>query len=88
MTQKCRYPCSLVSGTVFEARKLPLPTGFLAMHWLHIPRRTSRRCWRLQLKRHLGVSYATPWLLNCKIQDHFRRIGALPDQRPGQQGRG
>ena len=64
MAQKCRYPCSLVSGTVFEARKLPLPTGFLAMHWLHIPRRTSRRCWRLQLKRHLGVSYATP---GCSI---------------------
>ena len=39
MTQKCRYPCSLVSGTVFEARKLPLPTGFLAMHWLTYPKK-------------------------------------------------
>lgn len=64
MTQKCRYPCSLVSGTVFEARKLPLPTGFLAMHWLTYPK---KNVLALQLKRHLGVSYATPWLLNCKI---------------------
>ena len=28
----CRYQWSLVSGTVFESSKLPLPTWFLAMH--------------------------------------------------------
>jgi transposase-like protein len=28
----CRYQCSLVSGTVFEASKLPLPSWFMAMH--------------------------------------------------------
>ncbi len=28
----CRYQCSLVSGTIFEASKLPLPRWFLAMH--------------------------------------------------------
>lgn len=28
----CRYQCSLVSGTVFESSKLPLPSWFLAMH--------------------------------------------------------
>ena len=28
----CRYQCSLLSGTVFESSKLPLPKWFLAMH--------------------------------------------------------
>ena len=28
----CRHQCSLVSGTVFESSKLPLPKWFLAMH--------------------------------------------------------
>ena len=28
----CRHQCSLVSGTIFESSKLPLPSWFLAMH--------------------------------------------------------
>jgi transposase-like protein len=28
----CRYQCSLLSGTVFESSKLPLPKWYLAMH--------------------------------------------------------
>ena len=28
----CRYPCSLVSGTLFVSSKVALPDWFLAMH--------------------------------------------------------
>src|SRR5437868_7667473 len=30
----CRYQCSVISGTIFEATKLPLTSWFLAMHLL------------------------------------------------------
>jgi transposase-like protein len=60
----CRYQCSLVSGTVFESSKLPLPTWFLAMHLMT---QAKNNVSALELKRHLGVSYPTAWLLKHKI---------------------
>jgi transposase-like protein len=60
----CRYQCSLVSGTVFESSKLPLPTWFLAMHLMTQAKNSVSA---LELKRHLGVSYPTAWLLKHKI---------------------
>ena len=60
----CRYQCSLVSGTVFESSKLPLPTWFLAMH---LVTQAKNNVSALELKRHLGVSYPTAWLLKHKI---------------------
>lgn len=60
----CRYQCSLVSGTVFESSKLPLPTWFLAMHWMT---QAKNNVSALELKRHLGVSYPTAWLLKHKL---------------------
>ncbi len=65
----CRYQCSLVSGTVFESSKLPLPTWFLAMH-LMTQAKTGVSA--LELKRHLGVSYPTAWLLKHKIMEVMR----------------
>ena len=60
----CRYQCSLVSGTVFESSKLPLPIWFLAMHLMT---QAKNNVSALELKRHLGVSYPTAWLLKHKI---------------------
>ncbi len=60
----CRYQCSLVSGTVFESSKLALPTWFLAMHLMT---QAKNNVSALELKRHLGVSYPTAWLLKHKI---------------------
>jgi transposase-like protein len=60
----CRYQCSLVSGTVFESSKLALPIWFLAMHLMT---QAKNNVSALELKRHLGVSYPTAWLLKHKI---------------------
>ena len=62
----CRYQCSLVSGTVLESSKLPLPTWFLAMHLMT---QTKTGVSALELKRHLGVSFPTAWLLKHKIME-------------------
>jgi transposase-like protein len=62
----CRYQCSLVSGTLFESSKVPLPSWFLAMHLMT---QAKNNVSALELKRHLGVSYPTAWLLKHKIMD-------------------
>lgn len=73
----CRYQCSLLSGTVFESSKLPLPTWFLAMHLMT---QAKNNVSALELKRHLGVSYPTAWLLKHKLmqlmvdREQWRRL--------------
>ena len=62
----CRYQCSLVSGTVFESSKLPLPTWFLA---IHLMTQAKNNVSALELKRNLGVSYPTAWLLKHKLME-------------------
>ena len=62
----CRYQCSLVSGTVFESSKLPLSTWFLAMHLMT---QAKNNVSALELKRHLGVSYPTAWLIKHKLME-------------------
>ena len=62
----CRYQCSLVSGTVFESSKVPLPKWFLAMHLMT---QAKNNVSALELKRHLGVSYPTAWLLKHKLME-------------------
>jgi transposase-like protein len=54
----CRHQTTLLSGTVFEATKLPLRTWLLAIHLLTS---TKTNMAALELKRHLGVSYRTAW---------------------------
>jgi transposase-like protein len=65
----CRHQCSLLSGTIFESTKLPLPTWFLAMHLMA---QAKNNVSALELKRHLGVSYPTAWLLKHKIMEVMR----------------
>ena len=66
----CRYQCSLVAGTIFDSSKLALPTWFLAMHLMT---QVKNNVAALELKRHLGVSYPTAWLMKHKIMEVMRR---------------
>ena len=60
----CRHQTSLTAGSLMEHTKLPLTTWFLAIY-LIIQAKTGLSA--LALKRHLGVSYPTAWLLHHKI---------------------
>lgn len=60
----CRHQTTLISGTVFEATKLPLRTWMLAMHLLTA---TKTNLAALELMRHLGVNYKTAWRIKHKI---------------------
>ena len=65
----CRYQCSVISGTIFESTKLPLTCWFLAMHLLT---QAKNNVSALELKRHLGVSYPTAWLVKHKLMEVMR----------------
>lgn len=56
----CSHQCSLISGTLFEATKLPLTRWFLAMQLLT---QSKNNVSALELRRQLGVSYRTAWLM-------------------------
>lgn len=66
----CRYQCSLVSGTIFESTKVSLPKWFAAMHLMT---QAKNNVSALELKRHVGVSYPTAWLMKHKIMEVMRR---------------
>jgi transposase-like protein len=53
---KCHLLTSLISGTIFEQTKLPLPTWFLAIHLIALAK---TGLLALALKRQIGVSYNT-----------------------------
>ena len=65
----CGAQCSLISGTLFEATKLPLSRWFLAMQLLS---QSKNNVSALELKRQLGVSYRSAWLLKHKIMEAMR----------------
>ena len=60
----CRYQCSSIVGTVFEDSKLPLTVWFLAIYLLT---QSKNAISALELKRQLGVSYKTAWLIKHKL---------------------
>jgi transposase-like protein len=60
----CRHQTSLTAGTVFASTKLPLTTWFLAIYLLS---QAKTGLSALALKRQLGVSYPTAWLIHHKI---------------------
>jgi ribosomal protein L37AE/L43A len=62
----CAHQCSLISGTVFEATKLPLSRWFLAMQLIT---QAKNNVSALELRRQLGVSYRTAWLLKHKLME-------------------
>jgi hypothetical protein len=67
----CRYQCSVISGTIFEATKLPLSLSrwFLAIHLLT---QSKNNVVALELMRHLGVCYKTAWLMKHKLMEVMR----------------
>ncbi len=60
----CRHQTTLLSGTLFEATKLPLRTWMLAIHLLTS---TKTNMAALELKRHLGVDYKAAWRIKHKV---------------------
>ncbi len=64
MCGACRYQCSLISGTIFDSTKLPLPKWFVAMHLMQ---QAKTGVSALELMRHLGVSWPTAWLVKHKL---------------------
>lgn len=60
----CGYQSSSIVGTVFEHTKLPLSVWFLAMYLMT---QSKNSVSALELKRQLGVTYKTAWLLKHKL---------------------
>lgn len=60
----CGYQSSSIVGTVFERTKLPLSTWFLA---IYLMTQSKNAVAALELKRQLGVSYKTAWLVKHKL---------------------
>jgi len=60
----CHHQTSLTAGTIFEKTKLPLTAWFLGIHLLT---QSKTGLSALELKRQLGVSYNTAWLMKHKV---------------------
>lgn len=60
----CRHQASLIAGTVFQGSKLPLTIWFLAIYLIS---QAKTGLSALALKRQLGVSYPTAWLMHHKL---------------------
>jgi len=66
-----KHQVTLRSGTLFQSSKLPLTTWFLAIYLIT---QSKTNISALSLKRHLGVSYPTAWLIKHKLmQTMFER---------------
>lgn len=96
----CHRQTSLIAGTVFQGSNLPLTTWFLAIYLLS---QAKTGLSALALKRHLGVSYPTAWLIHHKLmqamaerEDRYRLSGGVQiddaylggERRGGKAGRG
>lgn len=62
--QSCRHQTSLTAGTLMDSSKLPLRTWFLAIYLIS---QAKTGLSSLSLKRHLGTSYRTAWLMQQKL---------------------
>ncbi len=70
----CRHQCRVIRDMIFESTKLPLSRWFLAIHLLT---QAKNNVSTLELKRHLGASYCTVWLVKHKLLEVMRlREGA------------
>ena len=65
----CGYQSSVTVGTVLEHTKLPLSSWFLA---IYLMTQSKNAVSALELKRQLGVSYKTAWLLKHKLLETMR----------------
>jgi transposase-like protein len=62
--QGCRHQTSIIAGTLFQSTKLPLTVWFLAIYFIS---QAKTGLSALALKRLLGVSYPTAWLVQHKL---------------------
>ena len=60
----CHHQTSLTAGTIFDNTKLPLTYCFLGIHLIT---QSKTGISALELKRQLGVSYNTAWLMKHKV---------------------
>ena len=60
----CRLQTSLIAGTLFQSTHLPLSIWFLAIYLIS---QAKTGLAALDLKRQLGVSYPTAWLIQQKL---------------------
>ena len=60
----CRHQASLIAGTVLQGTKLALTVWFLAIYLIS---QAKTGLSALALKRQLGVSYPTAWLIHHKL---------------------
>ena len=66
---RCKHQASLTAGTLFDNTKLPLTTWFLAIYLLS---QSKNGISAMDLKRQLGVSYNTAWMLKHKLMQTMR----------------
>jgi hypothetical protein len=95
----CRLQTSLTSGTMMQSTKLPLRTWFLSIYLIS---QDKTGLSALALKRHLGTSYRTAWLIQQKLMKTMAQRDSeqplkgfiqlddayLGGERPGFGGRG
>lgn len=62
--RSCRLQTSLIAGTLFQGTHLKLTVWFLAIYLIG---QAKTGLSALALKRHLGVSYPTAWLIQQKL---------------------
>lgn len=97
---RCHYQASVISGTIFEATKLPLTTWFLGIYLLT---QTKNGVSALELRRQLGITYNAAWRMKHKLMqvmkerdDHQPLEGVIQlddaywggERRGGKRGRG
>lgn len=70
----CGYQCSAIAGTVMEATKLPLRKWFLSMYLMT---QSKNAIASLELKRQLGVTYKTAWMMKHKLLEVMVQREAL-----------
>jgi len=62
---RCGYQCSVTAGTVFHKTRVPLTGWLWAIYRLSHDKKGISA---LQLKKEIGVSYETAWLLLHKLR--------------------
>lgn len=74
--RSCHHQTSLKAGTLLQGSPLPLRLWFLAIYLIT---QSKTNLAALELKRQLGVSWKTAWLLKHKLMEAmFRREAEMP----------
>lgn len=71
----CHHQTSMTAGTLFSRTKLPLTRWLLAIYLLS---QAKTGLSALDLKRQIGVSYPTAWLIHNKVMKTMAQRDAMP----------